>query len=518
MSGTRRRWSRRGCACALARGAVAALGGAAVYASYEPVGLWVGGILGVFLLCVALAPWPARWSAPLGLWGGAGLGFVHSAVLCALTLPWIGHFVGALPYIALCVVLSLYGLATGAGGAALLRLRWGWLAFPFWLVAVEQARSSWPFGGFSWVRLAWGQVGGPLAGLPRLGGPIAVSAAVAVAGAAVWMMLRECAGRRWPWRGASISTCVAAVALVGGWPVSGPRAGEPMVTAAAVQGNVPRLGLDFNAQRFAVLRNHSEVTQDISQPVDLVIWPENAADVNPLSSVAARRLVDAAVAHVGAPVLVGTITRDEVGPRNTMLVFDPDTGPGERHNKKYLQPFGETMPYRDLLRHVTSLVDLAGDYQPGQGDGVVHMRGIPVGVATCYEVAFDAAYRDAVTHGAQILATPTNNATFGHTDMTYQQLAMSRMRAIELDRAVVVAATSGVSAIVEPDGTVTSQTGIFEPGVLVSSLPLRQTITPAARYGFWVTMALTIIGASAGVFAVGVAWVRHRGDRPGSDD
>ncbi|MDU9793787.1 nitrilase-related carbon-nitrogen hydrolase, partial [Helicobacter pylori] len=89
------------------------------------------------------------------------------------------------------------------------------------------------------------------------------------------------------------------------------------------------------------------------------------------------------------------------------------------------------------------LVDLAGDFKPGDGNGVVHMGGIPVGVATCYEVAEDEAYRMAVRGGAQILSTPTNNDTFGFTDMTYQQLAMSRMRAIETDRAVVVVATSG---------------------------------------------------------------------------
>ena len=156
-----------------------------------------------------------------------------------------------------------------------------------------------------------------------------------------------------------------------------------------------------------------------------------------------------------------------------MQVFNPDGSVGEHHYKKYLQPFGETMPLRDFFKKFTDLVDLAGDMKAGDGTGVVDMAGIPVGIATCYEVSFDQAFRSAVDHGAQILSTPTNNATFSDSDMTYQQLAMSRLRALETDRAVVVAATSGVSAIVRADGTVEQQTEIFTPAHLTSTLPLK---------------------------------------------
>lgn len=98
--------------------------------------------------------------------------------------------------------------------------------------------------------------------------------------------------------------------------------------------------------------------------------------------------------------------------------------------------------------------------------------------------------------GAQILTTPTNNATFGFTDMTYQQLAMSRMRAMETDRAVVVAATSGVSAIVHPDGSVSQETEIFKPGYLVEKLPLRDSTTFAVRYGQFIQWLLALGGAA----------------------
>ena len=250
--------------------------------------------------------------------------------------------------------------------------------------------------------------------------------------------------------------------------------------------------------------------------MDLVIWPENSSDVNPFTDTQASTLITSAVEHAQAPILVGTITQDEVGPRNTMVVFDPESGTGEYHNKKYLQPFGEYMPHRDFFRMFSPWVDSAGNFQPGDGTGTVTMdaaklgRAVVVGIQTCYEVIFDQAGRDAIANGAEFLATPTNNATFGFTDMTYQQLAMSRMRAIEFDRAVVVSATSGVSAIVMPDGSVDQNTRIFEAATLVAEIPLKQTVTLAARVGFYVELVLVIMGVLSGVAAL---WLNTRSQK-----
>jgi len=480
---------------------LAAASGLLVFASNEPLGWWIAGIAAMSLLYVALMPWGKR-PGP-GMWSGAFIGFLQGLVAYLLLLPWIGEFVGNLPYVALAIACALYALATGAGGVAIARWRFGFLAFPFFYLLVEWARSSFPFGGFSWVRLAWGQVNGPLANLAVWGGPALVTFAAVLVGAA----LVGLAFRRTRWVALSAALLPLAAGLITGLTVVNrdePTVGE--VEVAAIQGNVPRMGLDFNAQRRAVLANHARVTESLEATPDIVIWPENSSDVNPFTDPQARALIDAAVADVGAPVLVGTITRDEVGPRNTMVVFDPETGPATDpdgyHHKHFLQPFGEYMPMREFFRLFSPYVDQAGNFQPGERDFTVDIGDIVLGVATCYEVAFDPAYRDAVLDGAQLLSTPTNNATFGFTDMTYQQLAMSRMRAIEVDRALVVAATSGVSAIVHPDGSVSQRTGIFEAGTLVETLPLRDSITFAARYGFVVQLALIIIGGVLAVAAV----------------
>lgn len=493
---------------------LAALGGVSVYFSYEPHGIAAAGIAGIMLFYLALTPWPAAGADSVGLptaKRGALFGFVHGFCAYVLLLPWVGEFVGVLPWIALSVTLALWSILTGIFGVLVARWRWGFIAFAFVYSAVEFLLSSFPFGGFSWVRLAWGQINGPLANLAPWGGPALITFATVLLGSSLAALVHVLIDQKLKnlavaVPAAATSAVVLSVAVLTGLSInsSGPTTGE--VTVAAVQGNVPRMGLDFNAQRRAVLVNHVNVTRELGasgERPDLVFWPENSSDVNPFRDREARDLITAAVHAVEAPVLVGTLTKDEVGDRNTAVVFDPVTGAGDIHHKRFLQPFGEWMPMRDFFRIFSSYVDMAGDFKPGDGDGTVHMADHVVGVATCYEVAFDAAYRDAVKAGAEILTTPTNNATFGFTDMTYQQLAMSRIRALETDRAVVVAATSGVSAIVHPDGTVSQHTEIFQPGYLVEKLPLRDSVTFAVRYGRIVQCLLALGGAGV-MLAAGV--------------
>jgi apolipoprotein N-acyltransferase len=159
------------------------------------------------------------------------------------------------------------------------------------------------------------------------------------------------------------------------------------------------------------------------------------------------------------------------------------------------------MPLRSFFRLFTSEVDRAGQFVAGDKPVVFTMGNARVALDTCYEVAFDGVVRESIP-GSNLLAVPTNNATFGHTEMTYQQLAMDRVRAVEHGRAVVVAATSGVSALVRPDGSVIDQTTLFTPAALVERLPLRTATTLSDRLGAtpeWVMDAAGLLALAAGI-------------------
>lgn len=468
------------------------------------------------------------------------MAWIQGLVLYALLLPWVGEFVGAIAWLGLAVVQSLYSLLFGLGLRQLLKWQrlsqsaWLMPAVAAWFVTTEWIRASWPFGGFAWVRIAWGQVGGPLAAIISLGGPALVTFTVVLTGGLIAVvvnfLLRKAAklvpeGHRLnPARftysipslrpvphlvlGGVVVVLACAAMISSSLLPHNDEATEPdRLNIAAVQGNVPRLGLDFNSQRRAVLDNHARQTRKLAEDVkkgvtpqpDLVMWPENASDVNPFLDQQAAEILSSAEAAIKAPILVGTVT-----PKHNRMVVWTQKGPQDQHDKRFLQPFGEYMPMRDFLRNFSDLVDRAGNFQPGHGNGVVTMapesgqwvgKNIKVGVSTCYEVAFDESFRTAIRDGAQVLTTPTNNATFGFTDMTYQQLAMSRMRAIEYDRAVIVPATSGVSAIVSPQGEVIQESKIFTPDVLQAEVPLRNTITLSAVVGPWVEWTICAVGA-----------------------
>jgi apolipoprotein N-acyltransferase len=257
-----------------------------------------------------------------------------------------------------------------------------------------------------------------------------------------------------------------------------------------------------------------------------VIWPENSSDIDPLRNPDAAERIDEAARAIGVPVLVGAVLRNPDGltTSNSALVWEAGKGVVDRTDKRRVQPFGEYLPWRSFFSMFSSYADRAGYFVPGSGEGVVEMAGVRVGVAICWEVAFDDLVADSVAAGAQVLAVPSNNATFGRSDMTYQQLAMSRVRAVEHDRAVLVVTTSGVSATIAPDGTVTAVTSSFTPDVLVGATPLRATTTLADRLRAlpeWVLSA-------AGLAGVGVAYHatrRRRGlpegaepGRAGEDD
>ncbi len=460
----------------------AVLAGMLLYLSFPPVGAsWLAPV-GVAVLTVVCRGQSARRGALLGLTTGL-----------ALFLPlveWTATIAGPAALVALSLLQAAFLALLGALLPSAVRLP----AWPVWTAALwvlsEALRSRIPFGGFPWGRLAFSQGDSALTPIAALGGAPLVSFAVALLGGVLaWTLVSL---RRRPVAALAATLAAAGVVAGGAALVPVPVSGEP-VQVAVVQGNVPRLGLGFNAQRAAVLANHAEATRELAADVragrvprpDLVVWPENASDIDPFEDAAAYDLIERAVQDVGVPVLVGAVLQGPGdGVSNTGIVWDPRTGPGERYVKRHPVPFGEYIPFRSLLRRVTSKVDLVPrDFVAGNEVGVLDVGPVRVGDVICFEVAYDGLVRDVVTGGGRLLVVQTNNATFGRSGETSQQLAMGRLRAVEHGRAVLVAATSGISAVIAPDGRLVEDAPVFTREVLSAQVPTRTGTTLATRVG-----------------------------------
>jgi apolipoprotein N-acyltransferase len=273
-----------------------------------------------------------------------------------------------------------------------------------------------------------------------------------------------------------------------------------------VQGSVPRLGLDFNAQRRAVLDNHVRATLELAQKVDrheiaqpdLVIWPENSSDIDPTANPDAADVIDTAARAIRAPILVGAVIDGPgEGVQNTALVWQPSGEITGRYVKRHPVPFGEYIPLRSLARQVSDKVDLvATDFTAGHSPGVLATGPATIGDVICFEVAYDGLVRDTVTGGGQLVVVQTNNATFDRAEAG-QQLAMVRLRAVEHGRDALMASTVGISGFVDASGGVHGATSFDAPAVVVRELHLTDRRTLATRLGSIPEAVLVVVALAA---------------------
>ncbi|HSA50131.1 MAG TPA: apolipoprotein N-acyltransferase [Yinghuangia sp.] len=493
---------------------LAALGGLVLFASFEPVDLWPLAFIGPGMLIVALQGRRANQAFRYG--------FVFGVALFAPLVLWLGNL-GWLPWIALTLAESaLFGLLTMPVPALLRRRAWPvWVAA--WWIAVEAIRGRQPLGGFPWGRLAFSQADSPALGWVTVAGAPGLSLIVVLVPVTLAWLVLAGRGRRRP----AVIGLAASLAVVAAGPLLLPArsGGGQEVTVAAVQGNVPRArNLEEQARVRNVTENHVKATQQLAADVragrvdrpELVLWPENATDDDPRTDPYLGALVDQAVRDIGAPILVGAILDGgpDDRPYNAGLMWRPPTdanpGPGEWYAKRHLVPFGEYIPMRDVFGGLGDLQLIPRDFAPGPEEPVLFRTGsIVLADTICYEVGYDGNVRSTVTPGANLMVVQTNNATyergisFGQSE---QQLDMARIRAVEHDRATFVVSTVGISAVVAPDGSIMAETGLWEPGVLVETVPLRDGTTLADRVGYWPELAVCLIAAYA--VLSGVDWTR----------
>jgi len=500
---------------------MAAVAGLVLLIAFPTVGLWWTAPIGVAVLALAVHR--------RGFWAASGLATVTGLTFLVPLLSWAGGYVGAVWLILPCAFALYFGVMGGL--AALMspvvdRWRWLWpLATGSVWVLQEALRDRTPFGGFPWGRLAFSQGDAPLVRLAGIGGAPLVTFGVAALGGllvATVLSIRE-RGWRTAGREARVRAVLPAfLAVVLAWaplvlPTAG-GAGAGTFRVAIVQGNVPRLGLDFNAQRRAVLENHVQGTLRLADEVsagrqprpDLVVWPENASDVDPLKDVGAGMRITAAAAAIGVPILVGGVLQGP-GPkqvRNVGIVWDPVTGPGEMYLKRHPVPFAEYIPMRSFARMISDKVDLVrSDFVAGEVPGVLSVPGARLGDVICFEVAYDEVVRDTVTHGAQLLVVQTNNATFNEAEAR-QQLAMVQVRAVEHGRAALMASTVGISAFVDEGGAVHQATEFNEAEVIMQEVRLRDGRTLATIVGPLPELAL--VAAALALLVMGVTLRRRR--------
>lgn len=371
----------------------------------------------------------------------------------------------------------------------------------FAVVTIEGIRSVIPWGGFPWGLLAYGQLDGPIVELARVGGSSLVSGAVVATSAAIAVAFQT---RRF-------TPMIVPIVLVA-FSMALPNidVAESM-TVTAIQGNVPRTGLDLTSQREAVFNNHVRETEKYLAAVnanetlksDLIVWPESSTDNDPIPQGHVRSTIDELVNDADVPLLVGAVTWNDIprAPINAGILWMPETGPDSLYAKNHLVPFGEYIPMRDTLtKFISRLEQVPVDYLAGTDTGIFEVGGFRVGDVICFEVAYGGLIRQTIADGAQIIAVQTNNATYGNTNQPEQQFEITRFRAIEHQRPFVVASTSGISGIIDHSGKVVSRTEQFVSATVTGEVATVTNKSFTDRVPMW-SAIVGIIGYLVMIFS-----------------
>jgi apolipoprotein N-acyltransferase len=454
-------------------------------------------------------------------------------------IEWAAVFLGPIPWSALSALMALW---CGLGG---ILIAWAYryverawpspagrmLLLPavvagLW-VAREAISAVWPYGGFSWGRVAFSQSDSPFAdlfawlGVSGVGFVVvflaAASIEVVLAGVTIMRVLAAAA-------------VILALLVVPAWTSLPGAESVGTLRVGAVQGDTKAGYFDPPEHLGDNLRGQLEATEPVyDQDVDVVVWPEGSSDLNPLAYPDAAAAFDAVASAADAPLVAGIITARDQGTvdangdevyryYNTSTLWHAGEGQVDYYDKKHPVPFGEYVPDRWFWRQFApDLIDLIGrEYTPGTTDAVLDVgsaktdgRSVLAGIAICFDIVDDQLMTEMVEQGAQLVLGQTNNADFGRTDESVQQLAIARIRAIETARTVVNISTVGTSAIIYPDGSMHDRLPWYEPGVMVDDVPLSTTMTPAVVGGRQVEWFVSF-GALA---ALGLAALQSRRPR-----
>ncbi|MEU4361150.1 apolipoprotein N-acyltransferase [Promicromonospora sp. NPDC023987] len=514
----------------------AAVGGVALDASFPALGWWPLAFVAVVLALVSLIG--------RAVWGGVLVGAVFGAAFYFPHLSWAAQFLGDnplgwVPWVALASAETL--VLAALSPLVVLAYRWlpRWrdtrttrlVVLPVLVAGAWMARElvlgSWPYGGFPWGRLGMSQSESPVApvaswlGVSGLGFLMVVVCAGAVE-VVRWAALERASrgaddsARPRPGGGLSRAIPVGLLAVVMVLVPQFPTDDAGTIRVGAVQGNGPAAYADERAAH-EVLDSQLAASAPLeSEPVDVVLWPEGGVDSDPAAEPRTARILSAAAASYGAPILVNAASGVEDLFYNTSFLWTED-GAEATHAKRHPVPFGEYVPDREVYGAIVpGLVGLLQrEYTPGDDSPVFDLGQAKVGLAICFDVAFDDVIEEGMRDGAQVFMFQTNNADFRGTDENLQQVAIARMRAIETGRSVVNVSTTGTSQIFAPDGSTVQELASDEAGLMIEEVELRDGLTAGVALGPWI-QGILLWGTVLSLAVLAVVTVRVRRSSSGS--
>ena len=384
-------------------------------------------------------------------------------------LHWTSTYVGSVPWVILAAGLSLFYLPL------VVVKRLGIASFPLIFIVLEEIRNRFPFQGFGWARIAYSQADAPYAKIAAHGGAVALSAITVLIGLVLFFIFQK-----------QLRILILLPLLIVLVPFNVQI--NQTTQALMIQGNVPKLGLDFNSRAKEVFFNHvkeTEIALKENRKVDFILWPENSVDVDPFRN---PEVFDALNTYE-VPLIVGAIVGRANDIFNTSILWTKASQ--HVYIKQHLTPFGEYIPLRSLASKISPFVDDVRDFSPGNESTIFTVDKAQIAPVICYELLDDQILEKAA-QSSNLLAVQTNSATFGDSAQSAQQLQITRIRAIEHSRNILSVSTTGYSAVIDYNGKVLQKSDMAAAQHLYAEIGLISSTSPRDKYGDW-ALVMTLI-------------------------
>ena len=401
-------------------------------------------------------------------------------------INWV-TLVGIDAYIALAFLMSIIYGSFGYLMYKVRNLPLPFISYGLIFISMEALTDYFPFGGFPWGKLAYDSADAPWANLMPYGSSPLVSAAVLLIAALMIPSLGFLLQKAFS---ASLVFVISIAAfnlfLIDLDQSDMKESGK--IDLAIIQGSVPRSGLLFNEQKMEVLKYHVKETGNLlelnQKNYDAILWPENSIDVDPFLNREAGILVEDLVKKYDKPLISGAVVQKSNGLSNSVLLWDPrDAKVIDSYEKNRLVPFGEYIPFRNLISNYVNRFDLIPqDFIPGTRSNNLRVNNTLISPIICFEVAWNSSLIEQIKQGGQLISVHTNNATYAFSDQLEQQFMITRMRAMETGRDVVVTSTTGISAHINRNGEVLWASKEFVPQSKIVTASLYSDMTPAVKY------------------------------------
>lgn len=486
-----------------ARFVLAALSGVLVASAFPSAGL-------AWLSFVALAPLIVAAFHATSKRESFALGHLAMTIAWLINLPWVVHVMstygglgvptGIAIFVALAIILGAYG------GLFTLFIRLvkpderftTWLVIPLIWAASEYGRTH-LLSGFPWnlygTSIAEYE---SLAVFSALAGPYALGALLVLSSTTLaWLLSASVSTRGKTTVAAVVVSLIGAITLGGAVVIdrrTESRKNGRWHTAAMVQPNISQQMRWDGQNLLTIFDRMTAMTEEASaRGAEVVIWPESTVPLAFATTDFFRESIEAASRERRVDVILGSVAEDPDNPMKlwnaAYLVSNGETA--GRYDKIRLVPFGEYVPLRKMLFFAEKLVRAVGDFQFGSNDRPLAGK-VKYGPAICYEIVYPRIPARQVSNGAEVLVTITNDAWFGRSAAPAQHLLSARMRAIETDRYVLRAATTGISALIDPTGRVVAHLPLEQQGTVVGRFATRHSVTPYVRFGDWFAVAAVV--------------------------